>query len=43
MNTEKQVDAEVLNEIKAIRAQMHVMIENSIEYSKVAARDSDDR
>ena len=42
VNTERQVDAEVLNEIKAIRAQLHVLIENSIEHSKVAARDNDD-
>lgn len=42
VNIEKQVDAEVLNEIKVIRAQLHVLIENSIEYSKVAARNSDD-
>lgn len=42
VNTEKQVDAKVLNEIKAIREQLHVLIETSIEYSKVAARDSDD-
>ncbi|MEZ2693416.1 plasmid mobilization relaxosome protein MobC [Psychrobacter faecalis] len=42
VNTEKQVDAEVLGEIKAIRKQLHVLIETSIEYSKVAARNSDD-
>jgi hypothetical protein len=42
MNIEKHVDAEVLSEIKAIRKQLHVLIETSIEYSKVAARDSDD-
>ncbi len=43
VNIEQQVDAEVLSEIKAIRAQLHVLIENSIDYSKAAARDSDDR
>ena len=42
VNSEKQVDAEVLSEIKAIREQLHVLIEASVEYSKVAARDSDD-
>lgn len=42
VNIEKHVDADVLSEIKAIREQLHVLIETSIEYSKVAARDSDD-
>ena len=43
VNIEKEVDSEVLSEIKAIRVQLHALIESSIEYSKVAARDSDDR
>lgn len=42
VNTEKQVDAKVLTEIKAIREQLHLLIETSIEYSKAAARDGDD-
>ena len=42
VNIEKQVDADVLSEVEAIRKQLHVLIETSIEYSKVAARDSDD-
>lgn len=43
VNTERQVDAQVLNEIKAIREQMHLLIDSSIEASKKSARDNYDR
>ena len=42
VNTEKQVDAQVLHEIKAIREQMHLLIESSIDASKKSASDSHD-
>ena len=42
VNTERQVDAQVLHEIKAIREQMHLLIESSIEASKKSARDNYD-
>ena len=42
VNTEKQVDRSVLREIEAIREQMHLLIELSIEASKKSARDSHD-
>ena len=42
VNTERQVDAQVLHEIKAIREQMHLLIELSIEASKKSARDNYD-
>lgn len=43
VNTERQVDAQVLHEIKAIREQMHLLIESSIQASKKSARDNYDR
>ena len=43
VNTERQVDAQVLLEIKAIREQMHLLIESSIEGSKKSVRDNHDR
>ena len=43
VNTERQVDAQVLHEIKAIREQMHLLIESSIEASKKSARENHDR
>ena len=43
VNTERQVDAQVLLEIKAIREQMHLLIESSIEASKKSVRDNHDR
>ena len=43
VNTERQVDAQVLLEIKAIREQIHLLIESSIEASKKSARDNHDR
>ena len=42
VNIEKQVDAQVLHEIKAIREQMHLLIESSIEASKKSARENHD-
>ena len=42
VNTERQVDAQVLHEIKAIREQMHLLIESSIEASKESVRDNHD-
>jgi len=42
VNTENQVDAQVLHEIKAIREQIHLLIETSIEASKKSASDSHD-
>ena len=42
VNTERQVDAQVLNEIKAIREQMHLLIDSSIEASKKSARENHD-
>ena len=43
VNTERQVDAQVLHEIEAIREQMHLLIESSIEASKKSVRDNHDR
>jgi len=43
VNTERQVDAQVLHEIKAIREQIHLLIESSIEASKKSARENHDR
>ena len=43
VNTERQVDAQVLHEIKAIREQMHLLIESSIQASKRSARENHDR
>lgn len=43
VNTERQVDAQVLHEINAIREQMHLLIESSIEASKKSVRDNHDR
>jgi len=43
VNTERQVDAQVLHEIKAIREQIHLLIESSIEASKKSVRDNHDR
>ena len=43
VNTERQVDAQVLHEIKAIREQIHLLIEMSIEVSKKSARENHDR
>ena len=43
VNTERQVDAQVLHEIKAIREQIHLLIEMSIEASKKSARENHDR
>lgn len=42
VNTERQVDAQVLHEIKAIREQIHLLIESSIEASKKSVRDNHD-
>lgn len=42
VNTENQVDAQVLHEIKAIREQIHLLIESSIEASKKSVRDNRD-
>lgn len=42
VNTDNQVDAQVLNEIQAIREQMHLLIESSIEASKKSARENHD-
>ena len=43
VNTERQVDAQLLHEIKAIREQIHLLIESSIEASKKSVRDNHDR
>ena len=43
VNTERQVDAQVLHEIQAIREQIHLLIESSIEASKKSARENHDR
>ena len=43
VNTERQIDAQVLHEIKAIREQIHLLIETSIEASKKSVRDNHDR
>ena len=43
VNTERQVDAQVLHEIQAIREQIHLLIESSIEASKRSARENHDR
>ena len=43
VNTEKQVDRSVLREIEAIREQMHLLIESSIQASKRSARENHDR
>ena len=43
VNTERQVDAQVLHEIKEIREQIHLLIEMSIEASKKSARENHDR
>ena len=42
VNTERQVDAQVLHEIQAIREQIHLLIESSIEASKKSARENHD-
>ena len=43
VNTKRQVDAQVLLEIKAIREQIHLLIESSIRASKKSARENHDR